>query len=208
MKLKKVKPMKECVMATCAVVALLLPLAGILSFGQNAPKPAQTTPETIQCSVQGTGTRTGSIFSIKIVVNEYSPETDRRALAEAFVKDKSQGLYNVLTKMPSKGRLSVPGAPGYDLKFIRLVPDTPPGTRKIRIITDRPITVGESMRATRSMDYSLTAIELDLSDVKGKSAGVLMPLCEFAIDKQTKELKVEAYKDPWKLFNFFGDKKK
>jgi hypothetical protein len=50
MKLKKVKPMKECVMATCAVVALLLLLAGILSFGQNAPKPAQTTPETIQCT--------------------------------------------------------------------------------------------------------------------------------------------------------------
>ena len=110
--------------------------------------------------------------------------------------------------LPSIGRIEIAGRPGCDLKFIRLLPNSPAGIRKIRIATDRPISVVESMAASRSQSYNLATIdiELDSSNLKDKSKGVLVPACELKVDKKTKELNIKAYNNPWKLFNFFGVK--
>jgi hypothetical protein len=197
---------KRTLTITCAVFVVLLPLAIALSFSQS--EPAQAGPETIQCSAQGTSTQSGALTSITIRINEYSTAEERQALVDAFQKSGSKGLYNALKKMPSIGRISISGQQGCDLKFIRLLPNSPAGLRKIRIVADRPITVVESMSHSRSLDYNLSLldIELDSSDLKLKSKGVLVPACELKIDKKTKELNVKAYQNPWKLFNFFGVK--
>jgi hypothetical protein len=191
---------------TCAVFAVLLPFAIALSFSQS--EPAQEGPESIQCTAQGTSTQSGSITSLTIRINKYSTAEERQTLIAAFQKSGSQGLYDALKKMPSIGRISISGQPGCDLKFIRLLPNSPAGIRKIRIATDRPISVVESMSHARVLDYNLAAldIELDSSNLKEKSKGVLIPACELKVDKKTKELNIKAYNNPWKLFNFFGVK--
>ena len=53
--------------------------------------------------------------------------------------------------------------------------------------------------AKDSLDYKLSALELDLSNQKDKSSGALLPACMFKIDKKTKELVIETYQNPWKL---------
>lgn len=53
---------------------------------------------------------------------------------------------------------------------------------------------------SRSRDYSLSALELDLINEKGKSTGMLLPACEFKIGKDRK-LEIENYQNPWKLVN-------
>jgi len=58
------------------------------------------------------------------------------------------------------------------------------------------------------MDYDLSALELDLSNQKGKSSGVLVPACQFIIDKRTKELTIENYQNPWRLVDILDRTKK
>jgi hypothetical protein len=159
--------------------------------------------EIIECTAQGTSTQLGQMFTLKIIIEGYSTEEDRQTLIQAFEKDKNEGLYRALGKLKTRGRIQTPATVGYELKFIRLLPNSPAGTRKIRIMTDRPITIGESFRQSRSLDYTISYVELDLKDDKKKSAGVLLPLCEFKLDKKTKELNVEVRKNPFKLLNFF-----
>ncbi len=197
---------KRTLTITCAVFAVILPFAIALSYSQS--EPAQAGPETIQCSAQGTSTQSGQLVSLTIRLEKYSTAEERKALIDAFQKSGSQGLYEAMKSMPSIGRIEIAGRPGCDLKFIRLLPSSRPGIRKIRIATDRPISVVESMAATRSQSYNLAAldIELDSSNLKDKSKGVLVPACELKVDKKTKELNIRAYNNPWKLFNFFGVK--
>jgi len=202
----KKNPTKRTLTITCAVFVVLLPFAIALSFSQS--EPVQAGPETIQCSAQGTSTQSGQLASLTIRINKYSTAEERGTLVEAFQKSGSQGLYDALKAMPSIGRIEIAGRPGCDLKFIRLLPNSPAGIRKIRIATDRPISVVESMSSARVKDYNLAAldIQLDSSNLKDKSKGTLVPACELKVDKKTKELNIKAYNNPWKLFNFFGVK--
>ena len=57
------------------------------------------------------------------------------------------------------------------------------------------------------MDYNLSALELDLSDQKGKNGGVLLPVCEFVIDKKTNELTIEEYRNPFKVVDILDRSK-
>jgi len=101
--------------------------------------------------------------------------------------------------MKAKGRIAITGTLGYDVNYIRVF-QMPDGSRKIRLVTDRPITFGEAWSDSRSMEYNLSAIEIILSPAKGKSSGTLLPACQFKIDKE-KELEIENYQNPWKLAN-------
>lgn len=189
----------------CAAVAVLL-FACCLSFSQGNI-PAQ--PKVIECSTQGTSTQSDKLQSITIRINGYSTDEERTSLIKAYDEKGSEGLYSALKKMPSKGRVSLSGTNGFDLKFVRLLPESSKGILKIRLVTDRPIAAAEHLKAsTRTMDYNLAAIEvnLDSANVQDKSTGILLPACEFVIDKTTRELNIKTYQNPWKLFNFFGVK--
>jgi hypothetical protein len=136
-------------------------------------------------------------FNVTVNIDEYSSPEDRQVLIEAFEKAGSEGLFNALHKTHSKGRIAITSTLGYDVSFIRQIPTE--GGRKIRVLTNRPITFGEAWTNSRSSDYNLSALEFDLSDEKNKSTGVLLPASQFKIDKKTKELVVENYQNPWKL---------
>lgn len=192
--MQKIRLTKGILIPTVAVFSTLLLCAVIVSSAE---------PEIIQCTAQGTSTQMGQQFTLNLTIDEYSTEEDRQALIQAFQKDKSQGLAKALGKLKTRGRMQTPGTTGYELKFVRLLPNSPAGIRKIRIVTDRPITIGESRQQTRSLDYNLSVVELELNEAKEKSTGTLLPLCELKIDKKTKELTVEVRKNPFKLVNFF-----
>jgi hypothetical protein len=144
----------------------------------------------------------GKIVNIYITINEYSTPEDQQILIQAFDTKGMEGLTNAVSKMPSKGRIRATGTLGYDINYIRNIPSEG-GGRKIRMVTDRPIAFGEAWVDSRSSDYSLAAIELDLSDTKGKNTGVLLPACKFKIDKD-KQLAIENYDNPWKLEGIKG----
>lgn len=180
-------------------LALLL-LAG--TYGRAQDKPA---PEVYQAQAMGQGTQMGQSFNVTVHIEEYSTLEDRQILFDAFNKAGSKGLFNALSKMKPKGRIAITGTLGYDISFARKI-QTANGV-KIRVLTDRPVTFGELWTDSRSTDYDLSAMELDLSLEKGKSTGILLPACQFKINKE-KELEIENYRNPWKLVEVLDRSKK
>ena len=157
----------------------------------------QKVSEEYQAQAMGQGSQMGQTFNVTLHIEEYSTPEERQILVDAFEKAGSQGLFNALNKMKSKGRIAITGTVGYDVSFARKLPSAE-GT-KIRILTNRPITFGEAWTDSRSMDYNLSVLELDLVSQKNKSTGTLLPASQFVIDKKTHELTIENYQNPWKL---------
>ena len=181
-------------LAVTSLCGLALLIVTFHSEAQDKPKP-----EEYQAQAMGQGTQLGQTFNVTVRIEEYSAPEERQALVDAFEKAGSQGLFNALNKMRSKGHIAITGTLGYDISFVRQFPSA--DGRKIRVLTNRPITFGEAWTDSRSSDYNLSALEFDLSDQKGKSTGILLPACQFIIDKKTKELTVENYQNPWKLID-------
>ncbi|HTK96299.1 MAG TPA: hypothetical protein VL382_11755 [Terriglobales bacterium] len=159
---------------------------------------AQQKRETYQANARGTSTQMGRMVSVNIIIEQYSSDDDRQMLVETFEKGGSDALSDMLEKMPSKGRIAITGTLGYDIAYVRVFP-TPNG-RKIRILTSRPVRMGEVRNDTRSSDYDMSALEMDFGPGK-EAKGVLLPACQFMVDKKTRELQIETYQNPWELTN-------
>jgi hypothetical protein len=176
-------------------IACLAMLASLNSVAQE-DKPVR---EVYQAQATGQNTQFGKNFNVTIRVEQYSTQEERQVLVDAFQQSGSEGLFNALEKMPSKGRIAITGTLGYDISFARKIPIA--GGYKIRVLTNRPIRIGEAWVNGRSTDYNLSALEMDVSSEKGKSTGVLLPACKFKINKKTAELEIENYQNPWTLQN-------
>ncbi len=170
--------------------ALLLLLAGGSAF-------AQVKHQTFQATAMGEGSYFGKTFSVTVVLESYSTAEDQQALAEAFEQAGNQGVVNALAKMGSRGNIAISGTLGYDISYARAFP-LGDGGRKIRLVTNRPITFEEAGAASPSTGDSLSALELVLTADQSLSSGSLLPACQFSISKE-KELTVESYASPWKL---------
>ncbi len=156
--------------------------------------------ETIQAQAFGTTTQAGRTFGITIRIESYSTPTDQKTLIDAFNKGGHDALVDALGKMKARGRIAITGGGvGYQIAYIRNIP-TAKG-RTIRIITDRPINIGEATLNTRSEDYDLTLLEIHLDDAdKDKSAGNLIVGGRFAVNKKKKQIEFESYQaTPWRL---------
>ena len=188
--------MRRLVNVTFAIIGVMSFLLLTSSTG-SAQKLAKSI--TIQAQAMGQSTQLGRSFSITLIINEYSTPDDQKALLGAFSEKQNEGLVNALSKMHSKGRLSITGTLGYDVNYIRAFP-MPDGGTKIRVVTDRPITFGEAWSSSRSMDYNLSGLEIILHPNKKKNSGTLLPACQFKIDKEG-HLEIELLQNAWRLVN-------
>lgn len=173
-------------------------LAGANSrAAQHSGKLAKTI--TIQAQAMGTSTQMGRNYSITARIEAYSPPSDQAILLEAFAAKGNEGLVNALEKMSSKGRLSITGTLGGDLAYIRRF-ERPDGSVTIRMITNRLLRFGEVWADTRSTDYALSALEVNISKEQKKKSGTLLPAAKLKTDKQGR-LEIETYQNPWNLVN-------
>jgi hypothetical protein len=195
-KLIKISRMSGAVAIACLVV--------LASF-DSAAQEDKPTREVYQAQAMGQSTQLGKTFNVTINIERYSTLEERQVLVDAFQQAGSEGLFNALEKMNSKGRIAITGTLGYDISFVRKI-RTDDGY-KIRILTNRPIRFGEAWVNGRSTDYNLSALELNISDDKNKSTSILLPACQFKIDKKTNELEIENYQNPWKLQNIMDRSK-
>jgi hypothetical protein len=179
-------------------VLVILLIAGALSSGVTRGfSQGREKSETIEASSMGTGTQMGQMFGITVILYEYSTPEDRQILMQAFEKGKNQGLVNALSKMRAVGHIAITGTLGYDLSYVRMIP-TPTG-RKIRFVTNRPITFAEAWTDSSSQSYNLTGGEFDINDSdKSKNTGVLYPLAQLAVDEQG-QLQIELNQNAWTL---------
>ena len=183
--------MRKLINATLAIAGLMLFLSSTAA-AQKLPKSIY-----IQAQAMGQSTQMGQTANITLIIEEFSPAEDQKALLTAFNEKQNEGLVNALNKMHSKGRMSITGTLGYDVSYIRQWKE-PDGSTKYRLVTNRPITFGEAWSDSRSMDYSISGVEIIISPDKKKSSGTLMPLVKLKMNKEN-HLELETYQNPWKL---------
>lgn len=162
--------------------------------------------EEIQAQAFGEGTQMGHTFNVTVHIDEYSTPDDEQILFDAYNKSGMNGVTNALNKMKTKGHIAITGTLGFDVTYIREFP-TPTG-RKIRLVTNRPIRFGEAWTDSRSQDFNLSALELDLDkDDNSKSKGQLLPLCQLKFTPD-KVVHIELYQNPWRITNVLDYGKK
>jgi len=172
---------------------------GLHDSRQRVSGRIEAEARSASSSSDGQSSQMGQSFNVTVNIAEYSSPEEPQVLVGAFEKAGSQGLFNALEKMSSKGRISMTGTLGYDISFVRQIPTA--NGRKIRVLTNRLIGIGEAWVNGRTRDYNISALEFDLVAENDKSTGVLLPACQFKIDEKTKELVIENYQNPWKLAN-------
>ena len=181
--------LRSCLM--CALFLLLMG-SGAIVYAQGRM--------TIQATARGTSTQLGRIYNVNILIEQFSTPNDRKALIDAFKRSGQDGLIDVLEDMKPKGRVRfASGGVGNDVKYIIELPSK--NGRRLRLVTDRNIAFGELYNSTRSRDYSVGAIELNLTP-DGKGTGTVLPACKLTVDKKTKQIEIETYQNPWNLTDF------
>jgi hypothetical protein len=182
----------------CIKIIMAIAIFGMLLSASDGTSQSKSKKETIQATAMGQMRSAGRIFSINVLIDSYSTPQDQKMLINAFTSGGHDALVKALSKMKGKGRVSVTGTVGYQIAYVRSFP-TPNG-RKIRIITDRPINVGEAMYNGRSRDYDLSAIEINIAKDRDKSDGLLIIAGKFGVDKN-KQIELESLGDAWRLTN-------
>lgn len=159
---------------------------------------------TIQATARGTSTQLGKMVDVNIYIEAYSTDDDRQTLINAFKQRGQDGLVDALQDMKPKGRIRFSnGGVGNDIKYIIELPSDQ--GRKLRLVTDRWLLFAELYNSTRSSDYSVGAIELNLTP-DGKGSGTVLPACKLTVNKKKKQVEVETYQNPWDLMNFIISK--
>jgi hypothetical protein len=183
------------------IAATIIVMVGLVML-RSRPAVAQeengnlTRRYYIQAQAMGEGTQLGRTFGVTVIVEQYSIPEDQQALIQAFRHNGNEGLVNALSRMRSKGRISITGTLGYDVSYIREF-QMPDGSRRLRLVTNRPIRFGENWWDSRSMDYNLSAMEVILN-AGGKSTGTLYPACQLRMDREN-QVQLELLQNPWRL---------
>lgn len=161
---------------------------------------------TIQAAAMGTSTQWGQIANVNIYIEQYSTTEDRNSLISAFQKSGQDGMVKVLEDMKPKGRIRfASGGVGNDIKYIIELPSEK--GRRLRLVTDRTLAFAELYQGTRSRDYTVGAIELELTP-DGKGSATVLPACKLTVNKKTQQVEIETYQNPWKLSNIMISKDK
>ena len=182
-----------------AAIVCLLPLVACLGTFAQAQERM-----TIQATAMGTSTQLGKIYNVNIQIEQFSTTEDRNSLINAFKKSGQEGMVKVLEDMKPKGRIRfASGGVGNDIKYIFELPSEK--GRRLRLVTDRTLAFAELYQGTRSRDYAVGAIELELTP-DGKGSGTVLPACKLTVNKKKQQVEIETYQNPWKLSNFMISK--
>jgi hypothetical protein len=189
-------------------------VAGLLTLAIHATGRAQTpasTNETLGLPAQYSatafgqaGSAAGKSFGLTLFVTDLTDDATAQALA-ATLKDKGQdALVSAFDRIKDKGRIAPTGSVGTGVRFIRIRP-TKDGGQHIVMATDRPISFPELYNGTRSTQYKIGIVVLDV-DKDGKGTGTFAPLCKIKFNKNN-QLEIENYgQKPFRLANVFRQK--
>ena len=146
----------------------------------------------------------GKTFGLTIYVEALTSDGEIDELV-ATLKHKGQdGLVSALEDVKDKGRVAPTGSVGTGIRVVRIHP-TKDGGQHIVLATNRPISFTELYNNTRSTDYKIGIVVLNV-DKDGKGTGTFSPLCKVKFNKKN-ELEVEHYgQKPFRLANVYRQK--
>ena len=146
--------------------------------------------------------RGARMVNVDIRVKEYTDNERTQQFATALIEGGQPALTKSLEKADDIGSIQLTGRVGfYDFKLIRSRP-TATG-RRIVAVCDRPLQFGEIYGGTRSTDYTIGIMILDLTkDKKGKEKGTGVLYYAAKVKIKDKTIRIEHFQiHPVKLVN-------
>jgi len=146
--------------------------------------------------------RGATMMNVDIRVKAYTDNEKTQQFASALLEGGQQALTKALEKSDDIGSIQLTGRIGfYDFKLIRSRP-TSTG-RRIVAVCDRPLQFGELYGGTRSTDYTIGIMILDLNkDKKGKEVGSGTLYYAAKVKIKNKTIKIEHFQiHPVRLVN-------
>ena len=204
---------------TTALVSCALAAAtALLSAGAQLKTPAPSGPVVINgWALSMSNVATGANQTIKITINNWSTEAQRKLLIETFLEKKQNGLLRALEKQPELGRFNFPGYMGPDPNSVMRLGtdiryamnfDMPEGGRRIVILTPRVIGFREARNQPRTVDYPFTLFEMRFPK-EGKGEGRMAYSTAILFDKKKNTIELENYSsEPVRLNNLEIEDKK
>lgn len=164
------------------------------------PKSQPVLPAQYSAVAVGqSGPASGKTFGLTVYIQELSSDGEIQELISTLKHKGQDGLVSALEDMKDKGRVAPIGSVGTGMRIIRIHP-TKVGGLHIVLATDRPISFPELYNSTRSTQYKIGIVTLDV-DKDGKGTGTFAPLCKVKFNKKN-ELEIEHFgQKPFRLAN-------
>jgi len=160
-----------------------------------APLPAQEEElplnfDAVAVNMSNVGPR-GQV-RIQIRVDRWSSDEERAILMEALQGQRRGGrdLANTLFGKESVGTIRELQSLAYDLRYARSNPIE--GGRQIILATDRRIAFAEAWSASRTLDYNVSLIILNV-DEEGRGDGQIMLGAEFGWNEEKNLVEIEHF---------------
>lgn len=128
---------------------------------------------------------------VDMVVETWSPDGDREALLKVFTEKGQDAMLHELQRRPKLGYIKLPNTLGWDLHYAVQQP-LPEGGRRVVLVTDRPIGMGEAVRGGESTDYPFTMIEIRF-DKAGVGVGKMSTGTKINKSKDGQHLELETW---------------
>ncbi len=155
-------------------------------------------------AVGQSGSAAGKTFGLTVSLEGLTSDGDVEELAATLRSKGQDGLVSALEDIKDKGRIAPTGSVGTGARFVR-IHATKDGGQHIVLATNRPISFPELYIGTRSRDYKIGIVVLDV-DKDGKGTGTFSPLCKVKFNKKN-ELEIENYgQKPFRLTNVYLQK--
>ena len=180
-------------------VMLLMPVE-TFSAGTQQPGgltlPLRLTAWAVSMGTVGTGRNA----VVQIRITRWTTPEERKQLLSTVIERDQDALLRALQRMPSHGRINVPGHTGpdpqqlvlgWDLHYAWNVPDKDGGQR-IVLATDRYMTFLETRNQPRTTDYPFTLLDLRLKK-DGEGIGKASIATKISFDKEKNIMELENY---------------
>ncbi len=130
----------------------------------------------------------GEAAFLDIVIEEWTTPEERQALIQTFLDGGSKALYDALEHQSRKGYLKLPNTLGYDMQYAWQVEVE--GKRHIVLASNRPMGFLELARNSRSTDYNVSLVVLEIDPETGEGEGNAAGGAELSLDEETGRLNI------------------
>jgi hypothetical protein len=135
------------------LAALLCGAVTVVAGATAADEPTGAVPQRFSATAINMGNLRGptTVNRLEIVVDRWSPSTQRERLIGVLFEKGPEKLLDTLKELPRVGYIRTPDSLGYDLHYAQLTP-LPDRGERIVLATDRYIRFWEIANQTRSAD--------------------------------------------------------
>ena len=170
-----------------------------LAWTLLVPGDARAQGEEFEQRYSAFGVAMGAGVSgvLQIAVTRWSTDEERALLINSLIENGQEKTVELLRDQKETGWANTQmgrgmgGTPSSRLHYA--YEHQQEGKRVVVLVTDRTMRIGEVMRGTRSSEYDVSAIVMELTQEgdEEKGQGVFYPAIKFGFDKEKNTLEIE-----------------